>query len=167
MSMRTEVTIRLATKEDIPTILHIVKEAFIEYCQIVGITSIEALCETEADVQSDLLDKNVYVACRNGEILGTARIAKKEKKAILSRFAILPQVQGAGIGSALLIHIEKELRSSNIERIELYSALANVRLKDYYLGKGFEIQSTSSARGYERGVFQKEIGNERGRTTNE
>lgn len=159
MIMRTEVAIRLATNEDIQAILHIVKEAFIEYCHIVGITSIEALCETEADVQSDLLQKNVYVACRDGKILGTARIATKEKKAILSRFAILPEAQGAGIGSALLAHIEQELRSSKIERIELYSAVGNVRLKDYYLRKGFEIQKISNARGYERGVFQKKIGN--------
>lgn len=157
MTKTQAIEIRQATQADVRSILYIVKEAFIQYCVTIGSHTTEALLESEDDIRSDLENKVVYVACMNNTPVGSARIEKEGDKLILSRFAILTDYQGYGIGSVILSHIEEDFSKDDVKTIELYSAIENHKLKEFYLHKGFQIVSISENRGYKRGVFQKEI----------
>ncbi len=152
-----EIKIRLATEQDVDNIITIVKQAFIQYCTVIGIKTIEALCETEQDVRNDMNTKKIYLAYHNNIPVGTIRIEIKDRKAFISRFSILPEYQSMGIGSNLLSYVDEVLKALQVESVELYSAVQNIQLKNFYIRNGYEIISIDESRGYERGLFKKVI----------
>lgn len=157
MSLNENFQIKLASEADITSIVSIVKLSFIQYCNAIGIDTIEALMESEQDVRKDMLQKQVYVAYLDDKAVGSIRIQIEGEKAFVSRFAILPDYQRMGIGSQMLTFIESFLASRKIIAIELYSAVDNHPLKEFYLRKGFQIVSVDASRGYHRGLFRKEL----------
>ncbi len=158
MSSIKDFHIQLAAEADVKSIVNIVKESFVQYCNAIGIGTIEALRESEQDVLNDMLHKHVYVAYWDGIPVGSVRIEIKNEKAMLSRFAILPEYQSLGIGSKILSFVENTLAPLQIEAIELYSAVENSRLKEFYISKGYHVVSIDDSKGYQRGLFIKNIG---------
>ncbi len=157
MSSMKKLHIQPAAESDVKSIAGIVKKSFVQYCNAIGIDTMEALQESEQDVRRDLLHKHVYVAYWEGIPVGSLRVEIKGEKAYISRFAILPEYQGLGIGSEMLSFAEKSLVSSPAEMVELYSAVENSRLKDFYLSKGYQIASIECSKGYQRGLFRKTL----------
>lgn len=149
--------IKLAGESDVKSIINIVSRSFVQYCKAIGINTIEALEESEQNVLDDIAHKYVYLAYWEDKPVGSIRIEIKERKATISRFAILPEYQALGIGSEILAFAEKSLDPLKIESVELYSAVDNIRLKDFYIHKGYSIISIDDSKGYRKGLFQKKI----------
>ncbi len=150
-----EFEVRLATEQDVENIITIVKQAFVQYCTVIGINTIEALCETQQEVRDDMKHKQIYMAYYNNIPVGTIRIEIKDKKAFISRFSILPEYQSMGIGSKILSYVDEIFHDLQVESVELYSAVQNIQLKNFYIRNGYEIISIDESRGYERGLFRK------------
>lgn len=149
--------IRPAVKSDVEDIAKIVKESFTQYCNMIGINTTDALCESEEDILNDIINKYVYIIYWEEIPVGSIRVEIKNNKSFISRFAVLPDYQCLGIGSKVLSFIEKYLISLQIETVELYSAVQNNRLKDFYLKKGYQIISINNLKGYQRGLFRKRL----------
>jgi GNAT superfamily N-acetyltransferase len=163
MESVNKIRIQLATEPDVKYIVEIVRKSFDQYCKAIGINTIEALQESEQDVLDDMLYKHVYLAYWDAELVGSMRLEMKKEKAVLSRFAILPDYQGLGIGRVLLSFAEKTAASLGIGSIELYSAVENTKLRYLYTSQGYRIASIDDSKGYQRGLFQKSIGLEASR----
>lgn len=146
-----------ATKQDVPHILNIVKQAFVQYCSAIGITTIAALCETEQDILDDMRQKEIYIAYCDGVPVGSIRLKVNEDSAFISRFSILPEYQSLGIGSEILSFVDGLLTAYGVKQVELYSAIENQRLQEFYTRNGFKVISIDSSRGYQRGLLQKEF----------
>lgn len=156
MSNTEKITIRPATVQDVKSISEIVKKAFEQYCKAIKIQTIEALSEQEDDIKKELLTKQIYIACIDDMPVGSIRISLELKRAFISRFSILPQYQGAGIGGKLLAYVDEQLIHQKVTSVELYSTTENERLKNFYLAHGYQIISTDNTRGYQRGLYHKE-----------
>lgn len=157
MLIDKKIEIRRAKEHDVESIITIVKKAFVQYCNVIGIKTIEALCETEQEVRDDLNHKQIFMAYCDSAPVGTIRIEIKDKKAFISRFSILPEYQSMGIGSKILSYVDEILKASQVESVELYSAVQNIQLKNFYIRNGFEIVSIDESRGYQRGLFRKPL----------
>ena len=149
--------IRLATESDVKCVQNIVKQSFVQYCNALGIDTVDALCESERDVLSDIYNNKVYLAYHVDEPIGTIRVLIKNKKAFIFRFAVLPEYQGLNVGSELLLFVENLLCSLQLETAELYSATEISELKNFYFSRGYCIMSTDCSNGYKRGLFRKKL----------
>ena len=149
--------IKLAEVADAESIVGIVKQSFVQYCRVIGLETIDALQESEDDVILAMESMSVYIAYYDGKPVGSFRLKQDGNKVILSRFAVLPEFQRLGIGSKILKYAEESSRRSDVEMIELYSATEHRKLKNYYIRHGFKVVEVSEAKGYKRGVFQKQI----------
>ena len=157
MSLDKKIYVRIATVSDAKYILEIIRESFVDYCNIIGIDTVEALEEKENDILNDIIEKSVYVACLDGFIIGSVRVEMKGLLAYISRFATLPEYQSLGVGGELLSYVENDLLSLGIRIFELYSAVENIRLKEFYISKGYSVVSVDESKGYIRGLFRKEV----------
>ena len=156
-SLNKKISIRLANELDVEQIKYIIKQSFVDYCNVIGIDTVEALEEGEKEILHDITKKFVYVACLEDLIIGSVRVDIKGGRTFVSRFATLPEYQSLGVGSELLSYVENVLANANVSVIDLYSAVDNVKLKDFYISKGYTIVSIDDKKGYKRGLFQKEI----------
>ena len=149
------IDIKLASEYDVEDIINIVKQSFAQYCNAIGINTIKALRENDLDVLHDIQCKHVYVVYLEEIPVASIRIEIKNEKAKVSRFAILPEYSSLGIGSKVLSLVEEILLPSQVEVIELYSAIDNERLKNFYIYNGYQIVSIDNSKEYRRGLFQK------------
>jgi GNAT superfamily N-acetyltransferase len=89
-----------------------------------------------------------YVAEADGAIAGVILFEEKEEAdfphhflkpevAHFSQFAVDPEVQGRGIGRALLETVEKRARAMGFAELALSMAEPDAALMDFYLNRGF------------------------------
>ena len=157
MSSDSNIHIQIATEYDVKNIANITRKSFIQYCSAIGIDTVDALQESDKDILDDIRKKIVYKIYWKERIVGSIRVEIKSEKATISRFSILPEYQCLGIGSKMLSFVEQILVFAKIDWIELYSAVDNKRLKDFYISKGYKILSIDNSKGYRRGLFQKKL----------
>lgn len=89
-----------------------------------------------------------YVAVLDGRIVGVILFEEKEEAdfpahflkpevAHFSQFAVDPDVQGRGVGIALLDHVERRAREMNFAELALSMAEPDTGLMTFYLRRGF------------------------------
>jgi len=154
--------IRRAEIDDIPTIMEIMQEAFAKYCVLAKIepAKITVTGETANDIANDIETKDVYVAVQDNIIIGSVRIEiLSDNRARLSRFGVLGDYQGCGIGRTLLDTVDDSMRAKGIETLELYTAEMYKPLVEFYRRNGFKIEKVTNNRGYARAKLVKEYDN--------
>jgi ribosomal protein S18 acetylase RimI-like enzyme len=57
----------------------------------------------------------------------------------LSAIAVEEQARGAGVGAALLAHVERELAAAGTRELRLFTALANLSALELFLKRGFRV----------------------------
>lgn len=155
-----KVIVKKAEKKDIPSIYEVTMKAFKEYAKGIGLPDqVSALKEDYKSIEKDMKDKLVLVACQDEKILGTIRceILEKESIGYISRFGVMPDAHNLGIGKALLLEVEKEVRKKGLKGLSLHTASKMSNLVTFYYKMGFFIHSTSTDRGYIRASFMKEF----------
>lgn len=150
--------VKRATKEDIPAIIKITKDAFLKYCEMAGLSyDIAALNETYEDVERDIMTKQVFVTFVDDEPIGAVRIEiLPGNEAYLSRFAVAPDSQNNGIGKILMRVVDKVMMDNNIKTLRLHTGSHVTSLIRFYYGRGFYITSVENSRGYPRAELIKE-----------
>ena len=93
---------------------------------------------------------NVIVALENGRIVGFALMQYLEEEAHLLLFAVLPKYRRTGVGTAMLVWLEKTALVAGIGTIHLEVRARNEGARRFYRHMGFDELET--VRGYYRGV---------------
>lgn len=150
--------VRKATINDIPVIMDITKEAFVQYMESAGITEkVQALKEPYEDVKKDIETKEVFIAFLDNNPVGTVRVEiYEDKTAYLSRFAVKKEYQNNGVGKVLMSIVDINMMNLNIKKLSLHTASKILSLVRFYYGRGFYIDSTSNDKGYIRALLCKE-----------
>lgn len=154
-------TVRRAAAGDIPDILRITRAAFEQYRVLLELPSPPAaLTETEADVARDLAEKDVYIGFFNGLLaIGAVRAESLPGGvAYISRFAVSPNWQSSGMGRELLAAAERDCAARGVRALALHTATRMTHLVRFYYREGFFLHSADGGRGYDRGLFVKELG---------
>jgi ribosomal protein S18 acetylase RimI-like enzyme len=151
--------VRKASLEDIPAIHEITKEAFEKYAADLGLPqTVSALKETEETVLHEMQKKNILIAMLDGIPVGSIRYEiLPDQIAYISRFGVKLDIQKSGVGRALMEAVEQEVRKQGISIITLHTATKMTSQVRFYYGMGFYVHSTTTDRGYIRGLFCKEL----------
>lgn len=151
------IQIRPAKTSDIPAISNLLQVAFADYYNILGV-KIKTANETSEDIQKEIDEKQVYVATANMLIpVGTIRFNKIGNLCYISRFGVLPKWQSTGTGGLLLKQAESYCKENNLSAMALHTATKLAKQVRYYYKQGFFIHSTTSDKGYVRGLLIKEF----------
>lgn len=133
------VSIRDATRDDIPAIARCLHQAFDDYRDSYTPGAFADTVLTHTALQRRMETMCVLVAVRqSGEIVGTiAYQAVDEMEGHIRGMAVDPQVQGSGIAAKLLSSVESKLRNQHCFRITLDTTEPLVRAVRFYEKNGF------------------------------
>ena len=149
--------VRMATYDDIPSIMNITQEAFLKYSELSGVDSLAALEETYADVKRDIDTKVVLIALSDGVPVGSVRVQVfDDDTAYLSRFGVKVTSQNNGIGKSIMNLVDRIMVKQGVKRISLHTGAKITSLIRFYYGRGFYIDSTDKSRGYIRALLVKD-----------
>ena len=73
--------------------------------------------------------------------------------AYISRFAVESKYRDTGLGASLMNEALRLPVCTRSGLALLHTAIANTRMKEFYLSRGFVILDSEDSRGYERGLF--------------
>ncbi len=93
--------------------------------------------KVDAEKEFDGLDDDCrqYLALRNGEAVGTARIRQEGvKKTKIERVAVLKDKRGAGIGHQLMVRTIEDAKSIGAAKIAIH---AQCHAEEFYIRLGF------------------------------
>lgn len=154
--------VRRAEKADAEAIFRVTKAAFTRYKDDLHSSyPVPALSESIADIEADIENHVVYVALVNGCIAGSVRVKKlTDELAYVYRFGVSPDINNSGIGSGLLAVVIDDCTKEGVKAIALHTNSRYYKLARYYYGKRFFVHSTSTAKGYIRALFVKELSDE-------
>lgn len=151
-----ELTVRLATPEDIPAIMEITHDAFTRYQRDLGLPGkVAALKETEETVLEELRSKVVFIGLVDGCPVGSVRYAFYGNLAYVSRFGVRSDYQKVGMGSALMKAVEAHCAPRGADGMALHTCAHMTGLMRFYYRQGFYVDSTSRAKGYNRALLIK------------
>ena len=152
---------RAATVSDAAKINEVIHRAFRLYADELGPDShVKALEEPQEKVLDDIAHNFVLAAEENGEVIGSIRIKRlNDDVAYVYRFGVDPLVRNAGVGSELLQAAIDYCKQKGYAAMALHTNSKYFKLARYYYGKKFYVQSTSTAKGYIRALFVKDLSN--------
>lgn len=150
--------VRRAKREDAQAIWEITCDAFSKYCEMVGISDIEALHESVEDVERDILTKTVLVAYIDNCVVGSLRLSfdDNSKTAYLSRFGVSRQYRNNGIGKSLVNMADITAMRRGMRYMRLHTASKVSEIMRFYYSRGFYVDSLSAAGEYIRVGMVKE-----------
>jgi len=85
------------------------------------------------------------IAVMNGRVVGFAMISRlpqewiRENASELLAIAVEPEVQGLGIGRALILEVEKRAKNLNLSRLFLHTARENSRAIGLFMEMGYRL----------------------------
>ena len=131
MDPTSDVRIEAVHIGDVGELLTLQRAAYVTEGQLHDDVRLPALTQTLDDLRVELGRVTAWKAVDpHGRIVGSVRVAVEGPTAVVHRLAVAPDVQGAGIGTALLLHVHATVPST-VTRIELYTgehSVANIRL---------------------------------------
>jgi GNAT superfamily N-acetyltransferase len=169
-----QIIIREAVTEDAKKVSVLIKDAMEHYREASGIRHdvLESLTESVESVKERIRRHHCLIATRDGEPVGTitvsycdnpmkysfssttARTLTQYKDcAYISRFAVLEELRDTGLGVTLMNEALRLPVSTRSGLALLHTAIANTKMKEFYLNRGFLILDSEDSRGYERALF--------------
>jgi len=135
-----------------------------------------AVDQDEATTAGRIAGNECYVALAGDRVVGTLTLHTDERErppcacqpgmAYFSQFGDEPDVQGSGVGSRLLAHVETRARALGFSRLALDTAAPADHLVDFYGRRGYrEIGRVRFAgKRYESVILARELPMEQGET---
>jgi predicted N-acetyltransferase YhbS len=153
------ISVRPAAEQDVPAIHKVIQAAFTKLLSEPGSAKrLKALEETEDDIRKDLTKKRVLVCECDGTVVGSLRYhVVMENIAYLSRFGVLPEFHGRGIGGALVDEVVRACKEQSLRAIALHTSSAVHCTMRFYYRMGFFAAGISVSRGYYRALMVKEL----------
>lgn len=116
---------------DAGEVLTLQRAAFVQEALIYGTPDMPPLTQTLDEVEHELQENLGCVALAGTRIVGAVRARIDGDLLLIGRIAIAPDLQGEGIGSALLDAVEQRGRTAGAATAELFTGSrseANLRL---------------------------------------
>jgi GNAT superfamily N-acetyltransferase len=154
------VYVRPAEPSDAEDIRNILQASYGEYQAALNLAEPPAaLKESPEDILAAIESQTVYVAVYNRmKTIGTIRVRKATGDvAYISRFAVVPNWQEDGAGTALMDAAVEWAREQGCRAVALHTAVKMLKIARFYYGCGFYVHSVEAGRGYRRGLFVKEL----------
>ena len=152
-----DIIIRNACPADVRNLSFIIREAMLRYAEVSNITCIlPSLTETTEDITEYVLRDTVLIAFIKNKAAGTIRVRHiSPSEAEISRFAVLPEFQNSGLGGTIFAAAEEIIEKAKYESVFLHTSLDNKNLLNFYISRGFTVESESFSQGYRRGLLRK------------
>ena len=131
------ITIRPAQAPDSGEVLTVLRAGFVTEAQLHDDVHINPLTETLAELREVVASGNLVVAVLGTRIVGTARGRIHGDNWHISRIAVVPDLQGAGIGSAMLEAVEA-LAPAETAEFEIETGPRSVRNVALYVRHGYQ-----------------------------
>jgi len=154
----TDPSIRRATVADAERLAAVYRSAYLENRDL-GFPA-KAGSVTAEDVSSWIRNDRVYVAERDGELVGGVRVERTATdRAKLSRFSVHGAHEREGVGTALLEHAEERAREEGCTTTWLTTPGEHPYLPDLYRRRGYEEtgEYPLEDREYDEIVMEKEL----------
>ncbi|MGA8762533.1 MAG: GNAT family N-acetyltransferase [Candidatus Sulfotelmatobacter sp.] len=119
MPAATKIDIRRAAPEDAPAIAVVLQQSFAEFKALYTDGGFAATALSSECVLARMREGPVWVALRDGVVLGTVAAVVKAELAYIRGMAVLPPARGSGTGGALLQHVEDWAISQGCARLAL------------------------------------------------
>lgn len=110
-----------------------------------------------ADFAEAVRHDEVWVAVRDGAIVGLIVLVPEPDHLLVENLAVLPSAQGRGIGSALLALAEDQAERHGLYELRLYTNEAMTENIAYYPRRGFTETHRAGQGGYRRVFFSKPL----------
>jgi len=122
------VTISRMRPSDAGEILTIQRAAFVSEALTYGDPDMPPLTQTLEQLEGEIEDADGWVARAGSRLVGVIRCRETDDLLLIGRIAIAPDVQGAGIGRALLEAAEHHAHAPEAELFTGSLSEANIRL---------------------------------------
>jgi GNAT superfamily N-acetyltransferase len=145
--------IRRAGPGDVDELRAIAAAAYQKYVPRIG----RAPAPMTADYARAVRDGQAWAALEDGQIVGFAIMIAQPGYLLLDNVAVLPAVQGRGIGARLLALAEDQARGLGLRQIRLYTNEAMTENLAYYPRHGYAETHRAEQDGFNRVFFRKPI----------
>ncbi len=102
----TQIEVRRAGPEDAPAIATVLRQSFVEFRALYTDGGFSATTPGADGILSRMQEGPVWVALREGAVLGTVAAVVKGDSVYIRGMAVLPSARGLGCGARLLQHLE-------------------------------------------------------------
>lgn len=158
-SSTPQITVRPILPDDAGEVLTVQRAAFVSEALIYGSVDMPPLTQTFEQLRTELEENDGWVAHVGTRLVGALRAIQDQELLLIGRIAIAPDMQGEGIGRALL---EAAEAGSTAREAELFTGSlseANIRL---YERCGYaESQRVPQDDGTEQVYMRKSLGGDR------
>lgn len=121
-------SVRRVRPADAGEVLTVQRAAFVSEALIYGSVDMPPLTQTLEQVRAELADGDGWVARVDGRLVGVIRVVEADGLLMIGRIAIAPDMQGEGIGRALLEAAEQNSDAAVAELFTGSLSEANIRL---------------------------------------
>ena len=145
---------RLAVPEEAEGILRLTLAAFAVHGDRLDPPS-SVFQETVADVRQAMVEGQILVAEREGEMVGAARVRPLDEQEALycGRLAVLPALHGQGIGAALLDAVERLAIGDGYPAVVLGVRVQLEQNLYFFTKRGYVVTGEHSHPGYTRTTY--------------
>lgn len=128
--------LRLATKEDVPAILALTREAYAKWVPLIGREPLPMIVDYTVAVRTHRFD----LMEREGRLIALIETILRPDHLWVENIAVSPKHHGQGIGQRLLAHAEHVGRALGHTEIKLLTNQAFTGNVDFYRRRGFAIE---------------------------
>ncbi|WP_323991085.1 GNAT family N-acetyltransferase [Nguyenibacter sp. L1] len=146
--------IRLARPGDLANVEAVVKAAYGHYVARLG----RAPGPMLADYRTLIAARRVHVFLQDAMIAGCVVLIPEDDAMLLDNIAVLPSMQGRGIGRALVRFAERTASDQGYGRIRLYTNAAMSENLQLYARLGYRETHRAEEGGFRRVFMDKQVG---------
>jgi GNAT superfamily N-acetyltransferase len=144
---------RLAMAADVPDLESIAQAAYLPYVARMGFLPPPAA----ADYAAAVARGEVWLASISANLVGMIVLIAKPDHLLLENVAVLPSMQGFGIGTGLLSFAEAQACELGLAEIRLYTNVAMTENQALYRRRGYVETHRAAASGLSRVFFTKRL----------
>lgn len=146
--------------QDAGELLTVQRAAYVAEAQVNGVLDLPPLRETVAEIAADLASPDVlsFGAWLGTRLVGSVRGRPDGDRMEISRLSVAPDLQGRGVGRALLAHVTAATPPT-VRTLWLVTGVASVGNQRMYARAGFEqVDKRTDALGVPVVVLEKTTG---------
>jgi GNAT superfamily N-acetyltransferase len=144
-----DLELRQLVVEDAGELLTVQRAAFLAEARLYGTTEIPPLVETLDDLRDEIAATITIGAFRGRRLIGAARLTVHGPVGWISRVAVAPDLQGRGVATAVLAHVEQAAPPS-VQRFQLATGAKSTHNVAMYERRGYrEFDRTRDSAGVE------------------